>query len=256
MTEKQKDRRSLIVTVSVLLTFSILFSMFYFVALPLIENALVENLGVGGYISYRAPMTLEEYNEIIARKSKTSLAEVEPSTAKARTDYFWGHHIIMMPQQKILRKYDPQMVIPFTENHDCFIGEFRGENGKDGNYIAIICKPYGDYDSFKRVCQRPANAPTVEQFKALYPSLHHNYSYKERNLLTERFGGTFNIGFGWDIINQTYILLSDGVAVVAIHGGGFSVQEIHSYDSVDKELGIPLTMLIDLFNEHERSEGK
>ena len=256
MTEKQKNVRSLIWSLAVLLTVTTLFMVFYYAIMPLVNLSMIENGNIGAYMYYHQPKTLEEYNEIIARKSKTSLAEVEPSTAKARTDYFWGHHIIMMPQQKILRKYDPQMVIPFTENHDCFIGEFRGENGKDGNYIAIICKPYGDYDSFKRVCQRPANAPTVEQFKALYPSLQHNYSYKERNLLTERFGGTFNIGFGWEVIKQTYILLSDGVAVVAIHGGGFSVQEIHSYDSVDKELGLPLTMLIDLFNEHERSEGK
>ncbi len=256
MTEKQKDRRSLIVTVAVLLTFSILFSVFYFAVLPLINNCMINNLGIGGYIYYHKPQTLEEYNEIIAKRNKSSLSEVEPIPSEKEMGVFAGSILILPPQLRLLRRYDPQMVIPFTENLDCFIGEFRGENGKDGNYIAIICKPYGDYDSFKRVCQRPANAPTVEEFKGLYPTPLFAYRFDRRNLLTEHFGGTFKISFGEEIINETYILLRDGVAVISANGNTFSIKRIYSYDSVDKELGIPLTMLIDLFNEHERSEGK
>ena len=126
MTEKQKNIRSLIWSLAVLLTVTTLFMVFYYAVLPLVFRPMIENSGVGAYIYLHKPQTLEEYNEIIAKENKASLSEVEPSTAKARTDYFWGHHIIMMPQQKILRKYDTQMVIPFTENHDCFIGEFRG----------------------------------------------------------------------------------------------------------------------------------
>ena len=60
----------------------------------------------------------------------------------------------------------------------------------------------------------------------------------------------------WGEFRYMYLLLFDGVAVINIADAyDCYVERIIPYEDAENVNGVPAKALIDLFNEHERSEG-
>ena len=255
MTEKQKNIRSLIWSLAVLLTVTTLFMVFYYAIMPLVNLSMVENGTIGAYIYYHQPKTLEEYNEIIAKKNKASLSEVDVSY-KIGTGYDFrlddgGYNLINV--------YRPEYVARFDGFDDCFIAEYEGYNLDGGNYIVMMCDVL--CDDFQMddvtVCIRTQHAPTCNEFKKTFHLLKRMDFWELENNYYSAYGS--RVGFdwaNWGEFRYMYLLLSDGVAVVNIADAyDCYVEKIIPYEDAENVNGVPARALIDLFNEHERSEG-
>ena len=255
MTEKQKNIRSLIWSLAVLLTVTTLFMVFYYAIMPLVNLSMVENGTIGAYIYYHQPKTLEEYNEIIAKKNKASLSEVDVSYKMVN-----GHDIRLDDGgYNLINAYRPEYVARFEGFDDCFIAEYEGYNFDGGNYIVMMCDVL--CDDFQMddvtVCIRTKNAPTCNEFKKTFHLLKRmDLSELEQNYYL-KYGSYVEYSWAyWGGFRYMYLLLSDGVAVVNIADAYDSyVEKIILYEDAENVNGVPAKALIDLFNEHERSEG-
>lgn len=256
MTEKKKNIRSLITTLAVLLAVTTLFFVFFYAILPLAEQMSKSNGGIGTYICYNRPQTLEEYEEIVEKKNKRSLDEVDVSYKLSSTVYY-----IAMEDGgfNMLNVYRPQYVARFEGFEDCFIAEYEGYNYEDENYIVMKCDVLdSDLDfSDVLVCIRTKNAPTCLEFEAAFEK-NKRFSMSE---LRENYYLVYDsyIEYSWAHFGDftyMYLLLSDGVALINIVDTYDSyVKDIIPYEEATNVHGIPARALIDLFNEYERSEG-
>ena len=256
MTEKQKNIRSLIKTLALMLAVTALFFVFYYAILPLVNHAMIENGSVGTYLYYNRPKTLEDYDEIITKKNKASLSEVEVSYKLTKS--FHNNHL-NDGGYNMINTYRPQYVACFDGFKDCFVAEYEDYNYNDGNYIVMMCDVLDD--DFKlndvSVCIRTANAPSCEKFKKMISNL------KEADItsLSDRYyleyGSWIEYGWAyWADFQYMYLILSDGVAVIEIRDTWRCIIEgIIPYEDAENVNGVPAKSLIDLFNEHERSEG-
>jgi hypothetical protein len=255
MTEKQKNIRSLIWSLAVLLTVTTLFMVFYYAIMPLVNLSMVENGTIGAYIYYHQPKTLEEYNEIIAKKNKASLSEVDVSY-KMRN----GHDIRLDDGgYNLINVYRPEYVARFDGFNDCFIAEYEGYNLEGGNYIVMMCDVL--CDDFQMddvtVCIRTQNAPTCNEFKKTFHLLKRMDLVELADNCYLKYGSYVEYSWAyWGEFRYMYLLLSDGVAVINIADSyDCYVERIIPYDEAENVNGVPARALIDLFNEHERSEG-
>ena len=255
MTEKQKNIRSLIWSLAILLTVTTLFMVFYYAIMPLVNLSMIENGNIGAYMYYHQPKTLEEYNEIIAKKNKASLSEVDVSY-KIGT----GHDIRLDDGgYNLINVYRPEYVARFDGFDDCFIAEYEGYKLDGGNYIVMMCDVLGDDFQMDdvTVCIRTQNAPTCNEFKKTFHLLKRmDLSELEQNYYL-KYGSRVEFKWaGWGEFRYMYILLSNGVAVVNIADAYDSyVERIIPYEAAENVNGVPAKALIDLFNEHERSVG-
>ena len=255
MTEKQKNIRSLITTLAVLLTATTLFMVFYYAIMPLVNLSMIENGSVGVYMYYFQPKTLEEYNEIIAKKNKASLSEVDVSYKIGN-----GHDIRLDDGgYNLINVYRPEYVARFDGFDDCFIAEYDGYNLDGGNYIVMMCDVLGDDFQMDdvTVCIRPQNAPSCNQFKKTFHLLKRMDLWELVDNCYSKYGSYVEYEWAyWGGFRYMYILLSDGVAVVNIADAyDCYVEKIIPYEAAENVNGVPARALIDLFNEHERSEG-
>jgi hypothetical protein len=255
MTEKQKNIRSLIWALAVLLTVTTLFMVFYYAIMPLVNLSMIENGTIGAYIYYHQPKTLEEYNEIIAKKNKASLSEVDVSYKIGN-----GHNIRLDDGgYNLINVYRPEYVARLDGFDDCFIAEYEGYNLDGGNYIVMMCDVL--CDDFQMddvtVCIRPQNAPTCNEFKKTFHLLKRMDLVELVDNCYLKYGSRVEYGWAyWGEFRYMYLLLSDGVAVVNIADAyDCYVERIIPCEDAENVNGVPAKALIDLFNEHERSEG-
>ncbi len=255
MTEKQKNIRSLIWSLAVLLTVTTLFMVFYYAIMPLVNLSMIENGNIGAYMYYFQPKTLEEYNEIIAKKNKASLSEVDVSYKMVN-----GHNIRLDDGgYNLINVYRPEYVARFDGFDDCFIAEYEGYNFKGGNYIVMMCDVL--CDDFQMddvtVCIRTQNAPTCNEFKKTFHLLKRMDLVELADHCFLKYGSYVEYSWAyWGEFRYMYLLLSDGVAVFNIVDAyDCYVEKIIPYEDAENVNGVPARALIDLFNEHERSEG-
>ena len=265
MTEKQKNIRSLTTTLAVLLTVTTLFFVFFYAVLPLVNRTMIENSGVGAYIYLHKPQTLEEYNEIIAKENKASLSEVEKSLNvyhrfKDTKDTTRGYDLLNI--------YRPEYVFRIEGYEDCFIAKYGSKHYQyadlenKGNYVIMVCTPYGTVFSVEDItpCFRSGNAPSCSSFSEQFPKNRLLKQDAMKSLYQDKFGTSLELGYmsayAYSYSGTFLILLSDGVAVIELEEqNNCKVIDIIPYEAAENVNGVPARALIDLFDEHERSEG-